>query len=138
MGIEETDIPECTVELMHGNSASRAVSAVVTAPDLDDIYDLARLAHGMVVRVPGHASKSGTAFRKVPRIRWFEPRERTQKAGGKGVWNTAPTGKGWNPWASYTGGHGKGTGSASSTGRPAPAPLPTRPDTDLEYLDGWE
>ena len=133
-----TEIPDCTVELMFGNTTSRAVSAVVTAPDLEDLLDLARLAHGMVVRVPGHASRTGVAFRRVPRLRWFQPRESTLKAGGKGVWGTAATGKGSNPWSQYTAGS---TGSAGSTSRdddPPRAPLTLRPDRDLEYLDGWE
>ena len=73
MGITETGIPDCTVELMHGNSATSAVSAVVTCPDLTEIYELARLARSMVVRVPSHASKTNTAFRKIPRLRWFMP-----------------------------------------------------------------
>ena len=64
MGITETGIPDCTVELMHGNSATSAVSAVVTCPDLTEIYELARLARSMVVRVPSHASKTNTAFRR--------------------------------------------------------------------------
>ena len=134
MGITEDSIPPCTVEIMHGNSSSRAASAVVTCPDKTEIYELARLAHSMVVRVPGHASKTNTAFRKIPRIRWFMPREHTRKGGGKGVWQTQPTGKGWSPWSNYgPTSHGKPHGPPQSRGA-----LPLQPDPDSSFLDGGD